>query len=260
MDDVAELYAVDPGDCPACAVVDADHAGAYSTNFRDMRTYTDDVLKLAKPYDYFQAGVMLFNIPAIRGRFRVADMLKLAFERKWDYLDQDVLNILFAGQVKFLDPRWNVLYDCDHFRVKELVANAPLRIYQAYLASRQNPGIIHYAGYRKPWEDPSVDFAQKFWANARRSPFYELILYRMTRVKPPQTKTPPRTLRSILLAPVKFFVPYGLMCVWLRKRYDMREDVPLLAYSSPGKRIRRAIKFLLPYGPVKLWKEVRYHE
>ena len=264
MDDLAKLYAVDPGDCAACAVVDVDHAGAYSINFRDMHTYTDEVLKLAKPYEYFQAGVMLFNIPAIRAGFRVADMLKLAFERKWDYLDQDVLNILFAGRVKFLDPRWNVLYDCDRFRVSRLVASAPLRIYQAYLASRKDPGIIHYAGYRKPWEDPSVDFAQEFWANARRSPFYELILYRMDLEKPrlraPERNSEPRTLRSILLAPVKFFVPYGLMCLWLRKRYDIREDMPLLAYASSGKRFRRTIKFMLPYGPVKLWKEVRYHE
>ena len=50
------------------------------------------------------------------------------------------------------------------------------------------------------------------------------------------------------------------MCVWLRKRYDMMEDVPLMAYPNTGKRIRRAVKFMLPYGPVKLWKEVRYHE
>ena len=263
MDDLAKLYAVDPGDCPACAVVDVDHAGAYATDFREMRIYTDEVLKLANPYDYFQAGVMLFNIPVLRAGFSVDDMLKLAFKRKWDYLDQDVLNILFAGRMKFLDLRWNVLYDCDHFRVKELVANAPQRIYDAYMASRKDPGIIHFAGYRKPWDDPAVDFAQEFWANARRSPFYELILYRMAHPRRPEPAAPkkePRTLRSILLAPFKFFVPYGLMCVWLRKRYDMMEDVPLMAYPNTGKRIRRAVKFMLPYGPVKLWKEVRYHE
>ena len=263
MDDLAKLYAVDPGDCPACAVVDVDHAGAYSTNFLNMHTYTDKVLKLANPYDYFQAGVMLFNIPVIRARFRVADMLELAFKRKWDYLDQDVLNILFAGRMKFLDPRWNVLYDCDRFRVDRLIANAPRRLYEAYMASRKDPGIVHFAGYRKPWDDPAVDFAQEFWANARRSPFYELILYRMAhpkRSEPAVPKKEPRTLRSVLLAPFKFFVPYGLMCVWLRKRYNMVEDKPLMAYQDTGKRIRRAVKFMLPYGPIKLWKEVRYHE
>ena len=49
---------------------------------------------------------------------------------------------------------------------------------------------------------------------------------------------------------LKQFVPYGLMCVWLRKRYGIIRDRPLLFYSGIAKRLRRLVKFGLPYGLV----------
>lgn len=47
---------------------------------------------------------------------------------------------------------------------------------------------------------------------------------------------------------VKQLVPYGLMCVWLRERYGIIEDLPLLAYPGFAKCLRRVVKFVLPYG------------
>lgn len=47
---------------------------------------------------------------------------------------------------------------------------------------------------------------------------------------------------------VKQLVPYGLMCVWLRRRYGIIEDLPLLAYPGYAKCLRRLVKFSLPYG------------
>lgn len=53
---------------------------------------------------------------------------------------------------------------------------------------------------------------------------------------------------------VKQFVPYGIMCTWLRSRYGLVEDLPLLAYPGVIKRMKRTIKFALPYGVIKAWK------
>lgn len=47
---------------------------------------------------------------------------------------------------------------------------------------------------------------------------------------------------------IKLFVPYGLMVIWLRKRYGRKIDEPLLFYRGFLKRIKRIVKFMLPYG------------
>ena len=46
----------------------------------------------------------------------------------------------------------------------------------------------------------------------------------------------------------KQLVPYGLMCVWLRRHYGIERDKPLFYYPGWGKRLRRVVKFSLPYG------------
>ena len=53
---------------------------------------------------------------------------------------------------------------------------------------------------------------------------------------------------------VKQFVPYGIMRVWLKVRYDKVIDEPLLAYPGAFKRAKRLVKFSLPYGLVEAWK------
>lgn len=59
-----------------------------------------------------------------------------------------------------------------------------------------------------------------------------------------------KRLRSVL----KQALPYGLMCLWLRERYGIVEDKPLLAYPGVLKRAKRVVKFALPYGLVAAWK------
>lgn len=53
---------------------------------------------------------------------------------------------------------------------------------------------------------------------------------------------------------LKQALPYGLMCLWLRERYGIVEDKPLLAYPGALKRAKRVVKFALPYGLVEAWK------
>lgn len=53
----------------------------------------------------------------------------------------------------------------------------------------------------------------------------------------------------------KNIMPYGIMCSWIRYRYNMEEDLPLFAYPGMFKGIRRMIKFVLPFGLVMKWKK-----
>ena len=49
-----------------------------------------------------------------------------------------------------------------------------------FLEARKNPYIIHYCSPRKPWNMPSVEYSQIFWHYARKTPFYEEIVFENT--------------------------------------------------------------------------------
>lgn len=74
---------------------------------------------------------------------------------------------------------WNFITDCNHERVSKVIVYSPDEIQKAYAAARKSPKIIHYAGFKKPWHDPSEDFATYFWDAEKKTPFYEEMLYRM---------------------------------------------------------------------------------
>ena len=46
--------------------------------------------------------------------------------------------------------------------------------------SLQDPWIIHFAAYPKPWDYPLVGFGDRWWYYARDSVYYEEILRRMS--------------------------------------------------------------------------------
>lgn len=185
--DVAELYNVEVSGYLLAACRDIDMAGVYTSNSvkaddtidPKRKTYIDTVLKINSPLNYFQAGVILFNLEEMRNSFDTKKALQFAASRQWEYLDQDVLNYFAQGRVKFLDLSWNVLYDWEFVRIKNVISKAPIGMYLEYMESRKNPKILHYGGTVKPWQRPDCDFGNEFWKVARNSEYYELILGRM---------------------------------------------------------------------------------
>lgn len=177
--DIAELFDVQMDDCLIAAAKDADTAGLYNGFFPTKKRYMDEVLKIKNPYDYFQAGVALFNLDAFRNTYSLDDMLSFAMSEKWELLDQDVLNYLTQDKVKYVDMAWNSMTDWAGIRVAQIIPLAPENLQRDYLEARKNPKIIHYAGPDKPWFLPESDYASVFWNYARKSPLYEVILKRM---------------------------------------------------------------------------------
>lgn len=178
--DVAKLYQTNIDNYLLAACRDADTAGLYNGFEPDKKDYMDKVLKIRQPYDYFQAGVILFNLAKFREQFKVDEILRFAASYKWQLLDQDVLNYFTQGQVKFLDMAWNVMYDWHGIRLKEIIGRGPKYLRDEYVAAHANPKIIHYAGPEKPWNDPRVDYADIFWKYCRQSGFYELAIFNMS--------------------------------------------------------------------------------
>lgn len=183
--DIAKLYDIDLQDNLLGAVRDIDFLGNLNVKHGKRMSYAKDVLKMKNPYDYFQAGVLVLNTKGMRNRYSIGQWLTYASNPNYIYNDQDVLNAYCEGKVLYLPWEWNVVHDCGG-RVGSLFTQAPNDVYDAYVKSRSNPQIIHYAGYQKPWVDPDCDYASIYWRYARETPFYERLIKRVILANEPQ--------------------------------------------------------------------------
>nr|WP_281375006.1 DUF4422 domain-containing protein [Gluconacetobacter johannae] len=185
--DLAELFATDLQGKMVGAVRDC-----VMTGFRKLRipsmaecggldadTYLRGYVGMPDPAGYFQAGVMIFDLPRIDDMYpdRVRSILESG--RRYWFLDQDILNLLFQGNVHYLDMQWNVYHG--NGDVHTFFANLPSGIRKAYMDARKAPYIIHYAGEKKPWSFPLIDFAIDFWTVLRETPWYEFVVMRNAR-------------------------------------------------------------------------------
>lgn len=211
--DVAELYETDVEGYLLAACRDADTAGLYNGYEPQKKKYTDEVMKLKAPYDYFQAGTLVLNLAQFRKTYTAEEMMRLAASYQWELLDQDVLNMLAEGKVRFVDTAWNVLVDWRGIRIRDIIGRAPQELYQDYMRARRAPKIIHYAGPDKPWTDPESDFAEEFWQASRATPWHEAVLARMSRAiagNAPRRRSLYRAVEDSLLRPIAgVFFPVG---------------------------------------------------
>lgn len=211
--DVADLYNIDVKGYLLAACHDADTAGLYNGFEPNKKYYMDNILKIHNPYEYFQAGTILFNLEEIRKTYSSDDMLRFAASYQWELLDQDVLNYLAQGRYKAIDMAWNVMYDWENIRINQIISRAPKYLQDEYMCSRRNPKIIHYAGPTKPWSYPFVDYAVEFWYYARKTPYYEVIIRRMAeaasheQIPPAPSKLFLQKLRSVIKKIAKKIAP-----------------------------------------------------
>lgn len=129
------------------------------------------------PYTYTQAGVLLFNIKEMN-KFKF-------FEKSFNLLcekgplfnkDQDVINFICRNKIKYFSLKWNVEWHSTFFN-ENLKKTLPAQFYTSYMDSRKDPYILHYSSIWKPWKEPERELSQYFWEYAKKSPFYEIILY-----------------------------------------------------------------------------------
>ena len=179
--DLAELHQTELGDSLIAAVRDVDFIGQLNIPGATTLSYSRETLKLNDPWQYFQAGVLIFNVPQMCRLTTVTELLELADKDLYRYSDQDILNVLCQGRVTYLDPRWNHIFDCHGERISNVIVWDPVPLYKEYMEARKNPYIIHYAGFCKPWDEPSEEFGEVFWDYAGRTPYYEVLIQRLAK-------------------------------------------------------------------------------
>lgn len=173
--DVSKLFNVEIGNNLIAAVPDLDFLGNLNFANGERLSYNKKTLKMKDPYNYFQAGVLVFNMQEIKKLHSTRQWLEFAQNEKLIYNDQDILNRECEGRVFYLPFEWNVMHNCA-YRIAEVFTFAPAKTYSAYLQSRENPQVIHYAGFEKPWSYSNVDLEQYFWQYAIDTPFYQRLL------------------------------------------------------------------------------------
>lgn len=179
--DIYELLSTDINNYYLAATYDT-HVVSYlnfkhGTQKEEYEKYNKEVLGMEKPDEYFQMGVCLYNVKAINSNFDQNYLISEAVKEKLRWLDQDLINKLFYGKIKYIDNNWNVMV-CNNYPFLD-EAYLPEELKIKYYNARLNPYIIHYIGKSIPCLTMKPDLWTIFWKYARFSPYYEILLQTM---------------------------------------------------------------------------------
>jgi lipopolysaccharide biosynthesis glycosyltransferase len=179
--DITELYFTDLEGYYAAVVRDIDFIAKCVESKEFFQKNILKHLKINDYFDYFQAGMILFNVPEIRKRFTSEKLFETALSHKWHFHDQDVLNHLLNGKVRYVDLKWNVFSLLEQGSDRSMLVKDYLAagFAEGYREAVNNPYIVHFAGVPKPWDDLTVDLSPVFWKYARNSPYYESLLHNL---------------------------------------------------------------------------------
>ena len=177
--DIAELFNTELNGKAIAAVRDVDLAGLGWFRIYKWEEYVNRVLGIERLDDYFQAGVLLFDIEAVRSVTSAKELIRLSEEGGFRFNDQDILNMILKGRVNYLPQKWNVMMNWkepekNRERMQTLM-RAPADLFAEYLEAREDPWIIHYSGVQKPWKVYDCDMAEGFWLYASKSPYYNYL-------------------------------------------------------------------------------------
>ncbi len=97
--------------------------------------YLKTKLGISKPEEYFQGGIMVFNIDEMNKENTFPKMnCELKGQRYW-FLDQDIMNKVFHGRVHYLPLEWNVYHG--NGNTDTFFPNLTFSTYSGYLEGSQ---------------------------------------------------------------------------------------------------------------------------
>lgn len=145
IDDITPFWNTEMGDCVLACVPEP----VITKSRRGL-------LGMAPSDDYYNAGVLLFDLNAWRRENCEQRVLSYYIEHYKSIVaqDQDALNACFKGRIRTVAPKYNYasynLY-YNYRLLKRLSGDAPYVSREVWEDSRRNPAIIHYLGEERPW-------------------------------------------------------------------------------------------------------------
>ena len=108
--------------------------------------------------EYINSGVILFDMKILRDKGFADKFLYLFNKYNFGNVDPDqsYINAMLKGKIKYLDGKWDTMPTeggkrCD------------------------NPGIVHFNLFKKPWHYDNVLYEDEFWSYAKKTAYYEKI-------------------------------------------------------------------------------------
>ncbi len=154
IDDISKLYFEELGDNLLGAITDDVVNGNDS-----FKKYSETVLGI-KPTQYFNSGILVMNLKELR-KFEIeSKFVHLIGTYNFDTIapDQDYLNYLCRGKVKYIHKGWDKMpVEDNNFSDDDL-------------------HLIHYNMFRKPWHYSEVPYEDFFWNYAKKSSYYDDLL------------------------------------------------------------------------------------
>lgn len=150
--DISELYDTDMHDNLIGVVTDGS-----VNDVPELQRYMTESLGL-KLGDYFNSGMLLMNMKELRNVHLAEHFLYLLNKYHFDCVapDQDYLNFMCYGKIEYLDSCWDAMPN----------RNKP---------EIENPKIIHYNLFDKPWCYDDIQYQDYFWEYAKQSVYYDKI-------------------------------------------------------------------------------------
>lgn len=133
---IGELAAVELGECIAGAVAERDES------WWAIRAQSLECAALAQ--GYFNSGVLLLNITAWEKNHVSGKAMEMLSDsritRRLSYMDQDILNMILLGKVKYLNKKFNTQFSLNYELKPHFLSPV-----------NQETVLIHYVGPTKPW-------------------------------------------------------------------------------------------------------------
>lgn len=109
--------------------------------------------------DYINSGVLLLNMKELRNKKLSEKFLYLFNKYHFENVDPDqaYINFLCNGKIKYLDNTWDAMPNLGKEKI-------------------DNPKLIHYNLFFKPWHYDNITYEEYFWQYAKESVYYEEIL------------------------------------------------------------------------------------
>jgi lipopolysaccharide biosynthesis glycosyltransferase len=153
--DISQMFNIDLKDniigaCPDHSVV----------KVPELARYMEMSIGIKKT-EYINSGVLLMNLKMMREKEFSQRFLYLLNKYHFDCIapDQDYINAICNGKILYLDECWDTM-------PPQGGDSVPV----------ENPKLIHYNLFLKPWCYDNIPYKEYFWKYAEKSPFYQDIL------------------------------------------------------------------------------------
>ncbi|MCL2439635.1 MAG: glycosyltransferase family 8 protein [Alphaproteobacteria bacterium] len=174
--DVAELYDTEIGGNWWAASKEAViqimvKKSSHSSDDVALIEYLKNTLNMDN-FDYFNSGVMLWNIrQCVKNDVCERLVERLAEIKTPLWVDQCVMNSLANGKnIHWLSNRWNAEWHSEHIVEKGSEAHREIS------SLIDNAFILHFTSGAKPWNNLNRPRAEIFWQHACQNPFFAMIM------------------------------------------------------------------------------------